>query len=1062
MEPSSLSSIGQAALPPGSVMVRGKVYEHAIGPKLRVLLAFIFLGVALLGATGFYLLAIRIFEWVQDQVYQTQFSLLMVLVHVLVGVVFIVPFVFFGCLHLATARHRKNRLAVRLGITMFITGLLVVLSGLALIQLEGLPQIPTGTLTRAVIYWLHIILPIVAVGLYVLHRRAGPDIQWKWGAGWGIAIVVFAAVMIKMHSHDPRQWYAKGSPEGEEYYEPSKARTVDGNFLSEKALMMDEYCMKCHQDIYNSHIHSVHKFSSFNNPAYLFSVKETRQRAGVRASRWCAGCHDPVPFFTGQFDDPNYNMVNHPTAKAGITCTVCHSITHIGSRAGNADYTIEEPIHYPFAFSDNPFLQYLNNQLIKAKPEFHKKTFLKPFHRSEAFCSTCHKVGLPQEVTHYKEFLRGQNHNDSYWLSGVSGYGARSFYYPKVAKTRCAECHMPLVESNDFGSRDFDGSGKRKIHNHFFPGANTGLAALLGYPGHEKRVKQLTDFLTVGIDGKSPPLRVDIFGLKFIHIDRARAAPWLVGTAASPWGALAIPLALEQTRERGVEAPLIDDKPLRPHLPTIAPGGTYQAEVVVRTVNMGHHFTQGTVDSNEVWVDFQAKAGGRVIARSGGMSEGEDKGRVDPWAHFFNVFLLDRNGNRIDRRNPQDIFTPLYDHQIPPGAAAVLHYRFTVPRDLKPDTPIELSARVRYRKFDYTYMHIVYNGEKVPQLPIVDMCSDNVILPVAGFAEKVPAQASPIQPAWQRWNDYGIGCFLEGGPEGKAGGELKQAELSFGRLVSPEFTDVKDAHGHGWLNLARVHLAYGGVDRLEKARQALIKARAADPPAPWWTVAWFNGVVNLQNANFDDAILHFQSILNPANQDTSRNFDFTKDYIVINELGKALFFRSQREDDSNAQEEFLRQAIQQFEGTLRIDPDNVDAHEFLNKCYSRLVREHPSEAAKPSESWQPLCDLADKTADVSLPAIDRIAAAQTLAIDLSKKEGFELAAMLYVRAKAHQASIAGADEWLRLAVTPVLFEVDRRLLDEIPKWSDRLAESSDKNAIATCGTILEALRALSM
>ncbi|MCI0378966.1 MAG: hypothetical protein L0215_15265, partial [Gemmataceae bacterium] len=33
---------------------------------------------------------------------------------------------------------------------------------------------------------------------------------------------------------------------------------------------------------------------------------------------------------------------------------------------------------------------------------------------------------------------------------------------------------------------------------------------------------------------------------------------------------------------------------------------------------------------------------------------------------------------------------------------------------------------------------------------------------------------------------------------------------------------------------------------------------------------------------------------------------------------------------------------------------------------------------------------------------------------------------------------------------------------EIPKWSDRLAESSDKNAIATCGTILEALRALSM
>ena len=36
----------------------------------------------------------------------------------------------------------------------------------------------------------------------------------------------------------------------------------------------------------------------------------------------------------------------------------------------------------------------------------------------------------------------------------------------------------------------------------------------------------------------------------------------------------------------------------------------------VRTLNMGHHFTQGTADSNEVWVDFQVWAGKRLIARS--------------------------------------------------------------------------------------------------------------------------------------------------------------------------------------------------------------------------------------------------------------------------------------------------------------------------------------------------------------------------------------------------------------------------------------------------------------
>src|SRR5690242_20253739 len=109
--------------------------------------------------------------------------------------------------------------------------------------------------------------------------------------------------------------------------------------------MMDDYCVKCHRDIYNDWFHSAHHLSSFNNPAYLFSVRETRQvslkRDGnTRASRWCAGCHDPVPFLSGAFDDPNYDSTfdtpdpndrNYRTGQAGITCTVCHAMTHIDS-----------------------------------------------------------------------------------------------------------------------------------------------------------------------------------------------------------------------------------------------------------------------------------------------------------------------------------------------------------------------------------------------------------------------------------------------------------------------------------------------------------------------------------------------------------------------------------------------------------------------------------------------------------------------------------------------------------------------------------------------------------
>src|SRR6185436_18079308 len=151
----------------------------------------------------------------------------------------------------------------------------------------------------------------------------------------------------------------------------------------------------------------VHRFSSFNNPAYLFSIRETRRvllaRDGnVRASRFCAGCHDPVPLFSGAFDDAAFDDVADPKAQAGITCVACHAITAINSPRGNADYTIEPPIHYPFVDSDNRLLRWLNRQLIRANPAFHKRTFLKPLHKTPEFCATCHKVHIPAALNDYK------------------------------------------------------------------------------------------------------------------------------------------------------------------------------------------------------------------------------------------------------------------------------------------------------------------------------------------------------------------------------------------------------------------------------------------------------------------------------------------------------------------------------------------------------------------------------------------------------------------------------------------------------------------------------------
>jgi tetratricopeptide (TPR) repeat protein len=913
------SSRTQTAGTPKKLLdARGQVYEPAIGPRLKILLLLVFAATAALGVTGVYLLAIRLLEMASTRTYTNQFTLQMFVAHILVGLAIILPFLAFGCTHLLTARKRKNRRAVKLGISVFVSGNLIVLSGLALIQLSGLPQLPTGSVARWVVYGLHILAPVAAVVLYVLHRRAGPDIQWKWGYAWGGGVAVFVAAMVVLHLQDPRKWFAVGPREGEKYFEPSKARTAGGTFIPADALMKDEYCMQCHQDIYQQHFHSAHHFSSFNNPPYRFSVRNSRKivdEHGVpRASRWCAGCHDPVPFFSGAFDDPNFDDENHPTAKAGITCVVCHAITNVNSPEGNAAYTIEEPMPYPFAYSDNPLLKWFSNQVVKAKPDFHKKTFLKPFHKNAGinseFCSTCHKVSLPVELNHYKEFLRGQNHYDSFLLSGVSGHGARSFYYPPKAKTSCNNCHMPLQPSDDFGSKDFDGSGTRKVHDHFFPAANTGLPWLLSLmPEHAAHANDFRKFAEKNADflhgtdpeGKDASLRIDLFALK--------------------------------------EGGTIDGRflgPLRPELPKLKPGRSYLVEVVIRTIGMGHPFTQGTVDSNEVWVDFTAKSGGAIIGRSGALARPDESGPVDEWAHRLNVLMLDRHGNRVNRRNPEDIFTPLYNHQIPPGAGHVVHYELNVPKDVK--GPVELAVRVRYRKFDFEYLSLVYDGDdKVPKLPLVDLCADRVMLPVEGVADTVAEQTSPIKPAWQRWNDYGIGCLIEGGAANKKG-ELRQAEEAFKALVKHY---PKEAAGHAYLNLARVYEKEG---RLPEAVQVLEKAREAG--APWWTVAWFNGLVTLESASnragYDAAIATFKGILDPEKQPRERGFDFTKDYLVINALGRALFERALKEvGNPAARDPFLLEAIEQYERTLHIDPENLDAHYGLHQCFRLLGRAMP-------------------------------------------------------------------------------------------------------------------------
>ncbi|MFN7730362.1 MAG: multiheme c-type cytochrome [Pirellula sp.] len=909
----------------------------SVTPRTRRILYVVLALFSLLLANGLYLSGVTFSEWYFQRNFQDLFYQRMFLVHLVLGLAFILPFLAFGFYHWRASYQRRNRRAVRIGYALLIAGLVVLVSGVLLIKL-GSFEFMRHENGKRVVYWAHVLAPLFAMWLYWLHRLVGPRIKWVIAQRVGLATAVAVGAMLVVQTQDPRKWTKRAPSDGQRYFENSLASTRDGNFIPQRVLMNDDYCKKCHADVYNDWFHSAHHFSSFNNPAYLYAVRETRkvsmERDGnVHAARFCAGCHDPVPFFSGAFDNPEYDDVHDPTSQAGITCTVCHAITEVESNRGNADYIIEEPQHYPFAYSQNPILQQINQLLVKAKPAFHKSEMLKPVHKTAEFCGTCHKVHLPYNLTHYKEWVRGQNHYDSYLLSGVAGHGARSFYYPEKAQTNCNGCHMPYRESNDFAAKPHPETNKNVVHNHFFPGANTALPFWRNDPDKVELARSILKDCA----------RVDIFGIR---------------------------------KDGRLDGELI--APLRPEVPAVEAGQAYLIEAVIRTLKVGHHLTQGTVDSNELWLEVQATSGDRVIGVSGGRTE---DGAVDEWSHFVNNFVIDRNGDRIARRNAQDIFIALYDHQIPPGAGQSAHYRLEIPEDI--DAPLHVSVKLHYRKFDKGYIDFMnrefkpgdrdfhLRGQALNALPITTIAEDHMVFPVVtrgGVRIEPNAESKkPIEPTWQRWNDYGIGLLLTGTAQ------LKQAAAAFSEVEKLNRFD-------GPLNIARVLFAEGNLDG---ATAAIARSATMDPAPPKWTLAWLSGEIARQQGQFEEAEQNFRSVLEDDNTERrKRNFDFSLDYVVRNQLGATyldLALAAESREDLELKKQYLERARNEFEQVLKTDSENLMAHANLATVFERLgdsdkAQWHRQENLKykPDDNAS---NLARKPARQKYPAANRAAEA---------------------------------------------------------------------------------------
>src|SRR6266478_510351 len=474
---------------------------------------------------------------------------------------------------------------------------------------------------------------------------------------------------------------------------PSSAQTKHNGYIPAKYFMQSDACQRCHKDIYKQWYSSAHHFSSFNNQWYRKSIEYMQDVAGVRASKWCAGCHDPALLFSGLFDKPIKEIVDRPEAKAGLSCLMCHSIVQVKSTMGQGDFVLEYPKLHELAASDNPLVRTLHDFLVRVNPEPHRRTFLKPFMRTQTaeFCSTCHKVHLDVPVNHYR-WVRGFNEYDNWQASGVSGQGARSFYYPKSPMT-CPDCHMPFVPSKD------DGNINGLVHSHQFPGANTAV------PFANQDASQLELSQKFLQDNQ---ISVDIFSVSPAGKEsKAEAAAKAARSELSTSFAVGEEADLSLPQGPAGEARAIT-APLGRVDAAVRWGDDVRVDVVVRTRKVGHFFPGGTVDAFDVWLELQATdEKGQMLFWSGKV-EDDGKGPVELGAHFYRSLQIDGHGNPINKRNAWATRSVVYVHLIPPGAADTAHFRLHVPENA--GDKITLHAKLNYRKFSWFNTHFSFAG----------------------------------------------------------------------------------------------------------------------------------------------------------------------------------------------------------------------------------------------------------------------------------------------------------------------------------------------------------------
>lgn len=506
----------------------------------------------------------------------------------------------------------------------------------------------------------------------------------------GLSAAVYRTAPIHNEFPDDYSWkFGEDRP-----FAPSLVRTATNWAYDPTTMNGSPGCgtSGCHSEILAEWEPSAHRYASSD---VVFQAVQTLMLddVGAEATRYCAGCHDPIALLSG---NKNYNVegLTSVGADEGVSCIGCHAITQADVR-GNADYTMTQPTRYIGERKEGAFNKWISDFLIRAYPEHHKKSFGRPLYKTAEFCGACHKQFINEEVNQIG-WVQLQNQYDNWKQS-------RWYHEGDPTKTvQCRECHMPLMASTDPAAGDISdynrSSDDGKHRSHRFLGANQVLPLLMKLPGAEEHVR-LTE-------------------------------EWLRGEIEIP-----------EIADKWTAGPVINLRLAGPE--SVKPGDKIDVQLIVTNNKTGHGFPTGPLDIIRSWVELTVTDDEDNVVYESGKTD--EMGRMSDDAMIFKADGIDQYGNDIDVHNLWEMVGARFKRTLFPGMSDSETYSFSCPGLVSPPVPdkdeetsdvgfeapkrlgaLTVTAVLKYQKADAAFLDRLFGIEAGVRTPITDLAEHSI------------------------------------------------------------------------------------------------------------------------------------------------------------------------------------------------------------------------------------------------------------------------------------------------------------------------------------------------